>query len=111
MSGINTGYSPVATWLPDEKLHRRLIAELVNRLLGGKMNCTLEVTLTHSATTTTITDSRIGGSSHFSFCPLTANAVTSLGSLYVSARAKGSAILTHASSANTDQTFSIGIFG
>jgi hypothetical protein len=45
------------------------------------------------------------------FMPTTANARTALNTLHVSARASGSATLTHASSGNTDQTLSYCVIG
>ena len=43
--------------------------------------------------------------------PTTANANTAKANLYVSARADGSATLTHASSSNADQTFGYIVIG
>lgn len=96
--------------LPQNPEPRRIV-EAVNNLLRGKMNVVTTVTLTAGATTTTLTDSRIGGDSHISLEPLTANAAAAHAALYVSAKTKGSATLTHASSANVDQTFSVLIIG
>ena len=43
--------------------------------------------------------------------PTTSNANSAKDDLYVSARADGSATLTHASSSNTDQTFGYLVIG
>ena len=77
----------------------------------GKLNNVTDVTLTASSTTTTITDPRIGPDSHLSFTPRSATAATAAGGLYVSARDTGTATVTHASTADTDKTFSLSITG
>lgn len=87
------------------------IYRVVLNLTNGKMNATGSVTLTASVATTTLTDARIGGSSVILFSPTTANAAGALGGLYVSAKAKGSATLTHASTATTDRTFDYVVIG
>lgn len=91
--------------LQDEREHRRQIARAAINALKGKLNCTGSVTLTASSTTTTLSDANIGAASVILFMPRTANAAGALSGLYVSARTRGSATLTHASSANVDQTF------
>lgn len=106
------GYPVPPPNMGNERAHRELIAQCLQGAMQGKLNAVTKVTLTPSATTTTITDARIGAETHFSFSPLTLNAVTALASgLYVSSQQKGSAVLTHASSANADQTFSVLMIG
>jgi hypothetical protein len=97
--------------IPDTGQHLRLVSTSLNNTINGKLNSTGSITLTASATSTTLTDARIGGNSVILFTPTTANAATALANLYVSARTEGSATLTHASSANTDQSFSYCIIG
>lgn len=90
------------------------LIDFCNRLLIGRLNVVLKVTLTASAGTTTVTDPRIGPQSHISLaCPLTAHAAEEIaaGGFYVSAQTKGSATLTHANNAQTDRTFNFAIFG
>lgn len=89
------------------------LSRVVGRLLDGKINTVSSVTLTASATTTTLTDPRITPDSHISFTPLTANAGAALaaGTFYISSRTNGSAVLAHANNAQTDRTFSYAIFG
>ncbi len=89
----------------------REIAERVNRLNQGKMNAVTTLTLTANAATTTFTDVRIGGMSYIGFSPTTANAAAELATLYVSAKANGSATLTHANNAQTDRTYDVLIIG
>lgn len=97
--------------MPDQAQHLRLISNVVNNTMDGKINATGSITLTASATSTTLTDARIGANSIILFMPTTANGNTAKANLYVSARADGSATLTHASSTNTDQTFGYVVLG
>ncbi|AOI76057.1 hypothetical protein [Burkholderia sp. NRF60-BP8] len=108
---MNRGYDGVQLEMPNEREHRRQIAQLANNLLQGKMNTVIQVTLTPSATTTTVTDKRIGGYTGLFFSPLTANAAAALSGLYVSAQHNGSATLTHASTASVDRTFNVLLVG
>lgn len=89
----------------------RLLVDVVNNAISGRTNNTGSVTLTASSTTTTLTDRRLSADSKVVFEPTTANAATARAALYVSAKASGSFTLTHASSANTDQTFDYVITG
>lgn len=106
-----TGYPHPPFYLSNDVEHRRQLAQAIGNTMQGKLNAVTSVTLNASATTTTLTDARIGATTHIDFCPLTANAATAKQSLYVSSRQKGSATLTHASSTNTDQTFSVLLIG
>lgn len=109
---MNKGYQGVPAMLADEREHRRQIAQAVNNQLTGKLNAVTSVTLTPSATSTTLTDARIGANTFIGFTPRSANAVTAqISGLYVSSKQNGQATLTHASSANTDQTFDILLIG
>lgn len=53
------GFPAVPEMLGDEKEHRRKMALAINTLNMGKSNCQLDVPVTPSATTTTISDPRI----------------------------------------------------
>jgi hypothetical protein len=110
-TGSNRGYDGVPEMETDQVEHRRKMARKINGLNQGKFNATIDVTLRASQTTTTLTDPRIAATSGIVFMPQTAHAAAALASLYVSARQKGQATLTHASSANTDQTFTALIIG
>lgn len=108
---INKGYQAVPVALPDEKEHRRQIAQALNNQLAGKLNATLQLTLTANSTTTTVTDARIGGYTFFGFQPMTADAAAALSGLYVSSQANGTATLAHANAATTDRTFNVLLIG
>jgi hypothetical protein len=90
----------------------REISEVVNNLVEGKSNNTGTITLAvASATTTTLTDERIGYDSVIVFMPRTANAASAMTNLYVSARTKGSATLTHSANTSADKTYGYIVVG
>lgn len=85
----------------------------INELLQGRLNVTLDVTLTASSTTTTVKDARLSEQSFLAFMPRTVNAAAELGAggLWISARTAGQATITHANNAQTDRDFTILILG
>lgn len=91
----------------------REIAEVVNGALAGKLNALADLTLTANVASTTLTDSRIGATSYIDFMPTTANAGAEIGAgtLYVSSRTKGSAVVTHGNNAQADRTYRVLIIG
>ena len=107
------GYPNVTPYMPDEREHRRQIAAVVNSIRSGKLNITLDVTLTANAVTTTITDARIGvNSAIIPAMPLTSDGALALtNGIWVTAVITGQATINHASSANTDQTIKFLIIG
>ena len=84
------------------------LANVVNGILDGKVNSTGSVTLANSATTTTLSDDRIGGNSVILFMQTTSDASTV--TIHVTGRQKGQATLNHAS-ATTTRSFDYVIFG
>lgn len=106
-----SGYPGVPRDLPDEKQHRVLIANAVNNMLGGRLNVTTTVTLTPSATTTSLIDSRIGALTVPLLVPQTAHAASALSSVWYEFASRNTITLHHASSANTDQTFGVVLIG
>lgn len=106
------GYTAVPVMLSNEKEHRRQIAQLANNLLAGKSNNVVQVTLNANATSTTITDARIGANTFIGFTPLTTNASAAVTSgMHVYSQQNGSAVLVHPSSPNVDQTFNVVLIG
>tara|TARA_R100000808_G_C2150583_1_gene159375 strand:- start:2693 stop:3034 length:342 start_codon:yes stop_codon:yes gene_type:complete len=101
--------------LPDGDMHRRQIAISVNQMLTGKSNNVIDLTLTASAASTTITDARIGINTALLFMPTTANASAEIGAgtIYVSQsnRVNGSVAVTHANNSQTDRTFKVILVG
>ena len=76
-------------------------ATAINQAINGKLNSTGTITLTNSATTTTITNPLIFTTSRIFLFSVTADAAASIDSTYVSALAEGSATLTHANNTLT----------
>ena len=90
------------------------IASVVNKLLQGKMNAVIPVTLTANSTTTVVTDARISGSSSVYLQPLTADAAAAQGGspwVLVTSQLAGTLTLTHANDANADKTFNMLVIG
>lgn len=108
---MNKGYPVAPESMQNEVEHRRKLAQAANLALGGKMNAVTQVTLTAGATTTTLTDKRIGAYTFIGFSPLTANAAAAQAGLYVSSQVNGSATLTHANNAQADRTFNVLLIG
>lgn len=90
---------------PDEKRHRERLAQAINGLRLGKLNAVGTFTLTANSATTTVTDNLFESNMVPLWSPTTANAATAMGNVYVSSRAQGSFVLTHANNAQTDRTF------
>jgi hypothetical protein len=89
------------------------IARALNLVLGGKLNVTTSITLTASATTTTLYDSRIGYYSFIGLMPTTANAAHEIAlsaGIYITP-GDGSAVITHSNNASADKTYTVLIIG
>ena len=99
--------------LPVAGADARQVAAVVNRVAQGKLNCTGSVVLAANTPTTAVNDARVTAASVILLMPTTANAAAWLGSgtLFVSARGKGSFTLTHASNAQTDRQFDFAVIG
>ncbi len=107
------GFPGVPNFMPDGDEHRRQIAQAVNGLRQGKMNVTIAITLNAGATTTTLTDGRIGVTSCIvPSMPTTQNGATALNAgIWITNIVTGSCTINHASSANTDQNIRFLIVG
>jgi hypothetical protein len=77
-------------------------ALVINQLLLGKTNNTIDVTLTAGATTTTVDDTRIYETSALVFCPKTANAAAHPMTYFTVTN--GVATLHHDNDASVDRT-------
>lgn len=113
VSAADPRFPVVANLLMNEKEHRRQIADTVNRHNQGKFNATADITLNANATTTTLTDARIGFNSSVSpGHATTANGAAAVAAgIWISNLTKGSCTINHANSANTDQTIRFTIIG
>jgi hypothetical protein len=87
------------------------LVDAVNRMMDGRSNAVGEVTLTASATTTAVTDYRVGRDSVVVLMPTTSNAAAAVGTTYVSALTQNGFTLTHANNAQTDRTFGYAVVG
>ena len=111
-TGANHGFIGVPEWEGDDGAHRRKLAQAINRINSGKVNCVLDVTLRANATATPVVDPRIGPTSFLLWMPQTASAsAAERAGIFVTGRMKGTATLNHASSTATDQTVSLVILG
>lgn len=91
---------------------QRQVAEVVRGLMDGKSNNTGSITLTQSATSTTLNDRRISADSVILFMPLNDKAADEMahGHMYVSSRGQGTATITHGSHAH-DMIFAYVVIG
>jgi hypothetical protein len=93
---------------PNGAEHRRLIANVLNNVLRGKINSLGSVTLTLASTTTVVTDKSAGANSIILLMPLDANAAGE--SWWISGRDQGTFTINH-SSAGTTRAFDYVILG
>ena len=94
----------------------RGIVDVVNNMLGGKLNVVLQVTLRSGFATTTVIDARIGPFSALIMQPLTAHAAAALYSatsvlVDTTTQKNGSVTFDHVNDANADKTFNLVILG
>lgn len=84
------------------------ITQGINQLAEGRSNAVGSVTLRASQTTTTVSAPNCAAGSHVFLFPRTANAAAVVATTYVLSTnvTKGQFIITHASDADVDQTFS-----
>ena len=90
---------------------QRAVAEVVNGIMDGKTNNTGTVILAQSATTTTLTDARIGIESVILFTPTSSHAAAEMAHLFISAQTTGSATITHRNTGHNDLNFQYIIVG
>lgn len=98
--------------MPDDRQHRRQLAQQLSTAIQGRLDCTFSLTLTDNADSTTIIDSRISLSTAVLVMPATAHAAAEIGNgtMYFTPAA-GQCIVTHANNAETDRTFTVAILG
>jgi len=89
------------------------LREVVNNLLRGKLNATLDVTLNASAAATIVNDPRIGGASSIQLMALSATAAAEIGNgtIWWGAPGDQTVTLNHSSNAQTDRNFRLTIIG
>lgn len=98
---------------PNERQHRRLIAQALIRAMAGGLNVTGSVTLTANVASTVVSDKRVGPETVICFMPTTLNAAAEqgAGAMYVSGRTDEQFTISHANNAQTDRTFGYSILG
>lgn len=96
----------------DETDLKKIIMSL-QQLAAGRSNATGTVTLTASAASTAVSNDNFAAASTVYFTPTTANGSAEIGAgtMYISARAKGSFTITHANNAQVDRTYLYAIVG
>jgi hypothetical protein len=96
--------------LPVFGADERQVSEVVRGIMDGKTNNTGTVTLaTGGATTTTLSDGRIGKESLIFFTPTAAVSVAT--GLYISSQTIGSATITHAANSTSGKTYGYIVVG
>ena len=111
MASKNVTFDSVPEIMTDGVMHRRILAAAINRQGQGKLNVTLDVTLQQGATSTTITDPRIGSSSVLLLSPKTSNAAYATWLVWVSDTQSGQAVLSHPANMGSNCTFRLAIIG
>ncbi len=109
------GYKPAPLVWGEPNEHRRLIAEVVNNLLEGKINATGTFTLAVNSLTTTVKERRCGPNSVILQCPATENAGGEVGIWYSSRGVESGGVpafvVNHGFDSRSDRTFAYAIFG
>lgn len=89
-----------------------VLVDILRQMQRGRSNAHGGVTLATSVTTTTVTDDNCQAASHVSLTPATAHAAAlQRGNDTYVIPATGSFVIHHASTTNTDCTFSYAIVG
>ena len=88
----------------------RQVHDVVNNIMRGKINSTVDVTLGASVSTTTMLHPLLSGSSYIGFMPQSADASARL-PIYVTARGNGTATLNHPATSTTACIFTALIIG
>ena len=98
--------------MPNERFHRREIAQQLNGATKGALDCTLAVTLDPNKDTTTVVDARISLSTAPLMVPMTASAAAEVaaGVMFVTPTA-GQCVITHTNSVDLDRTYQMALIG
>ena len=96
---------------PDEKLHRRSIANWAFEANQGHLANVGVVTLTTGTAATVVTDFRVGPNTVIGLMPTTLNAAEALASTYISGRSAEAFTITHANTSTADRAFAYSVLG
>ena len=97
--------------LPYQGGDPRLVSEVVNNAMNGKTNNSGTFTLATSVTETTVNNERAGFDSVILLSPRTVNAAAESDYTYIKTKAKGSFVVGHRNTSNTDVTYDYIIVG
>lgn len=95
---------------PGERDIRRLV-DSIRQLNDGRQNSVGDVTLRANQTTTTVTFENCSRDCRVFLSPRTLNAAAAVPTTYISSILQGSFVITHASNAQADKTFSFCCIG
>jgi len=91
---------------------QREVAEVVRGIMDGKTNNTGTLTLaTGGATSTTLTDRRIGPDSVILFVPASAAANADSARIYASSQGQGTCTVNHVANSTANKTYRYAIIG
>jgi hypothetical protein len=91
---------------------QRAVSEVVRGIMDGKTNNTGTLTLaTGGATTTTLTDRRIGPDSVIVFVPASSAANADSSRIYASLQGQGTATVNHAANSTANKKYRYAIIG
>jgi hypothetical protein len=97
--------------LPYQGGDPRLVSEVVNNAMNGKTNNSGTFTLATLVTETTVNNERAGFDSVIVLSPRTVNAAAESDYTYIKTKAKGSFVVGHRNTSNTDVTYDYIIVG
>ena len=97
------------TW-PSEEGHRRNLAVALNGVLDGRTNSAGTLTLTEGATSTVVSDVRVGTNTIILWMPTNAAAAGVIASMYISNRTAKEFTITH-DTAPASAIFDYALFG
>lgn len=101
----------VPTFQMDEVKHRQKISEWAKQVNNGHIKNVGTLTLVASTVSTTVADSRVGGSSFIGLSPTTLNAASAMPTTFISTVGFQTFTLTHASNADANRTFTYCVLG
>lgn len=106
-------FPPVPEYMPDDREHRRQMARSINALRQGKQNVTHDLTLTADATSTVLSDARIGISSAIIPAMATTSdaAAALVAGIWITDIKTGSCTVRHESSSQVDRIVRFVIIG
>jgi len=91
---------------------QRQVAEIVRGVMDGKTNNTGSITLAvGGATTTTLSDRRIGADSVIMFVPASAAANADSARIYASNQGQGTATVNHVANSTASKTYKYVVIG